>query len=149
MRPSAIKILLAKAGLDGHDRGLGVIARALRDSGMEVIYLGIHQTPETIVRAAIEENVDVVAISVLSGAHMALFPRIDGELRKAGMNVLVTGGGIIPDDDKKTLEASGIGKLFDPGSPTRDIVEYIRSWHQNRPGAVSGKPSPLKSHLKK
>lgn len=132
MTQHPIRVLLAKGGLDGHDRGLGVIARAFRDSGMEVIYLGIHQTTDTIVRAAIEENVDVVALSVLSGAHMTLFATIFKQLREAGLDVLVTGGGIIPDDDKKQLEAMGVGKLFDPGSSTKTIVDYVRNWYEGK-----------------
>ncbi len=132
MEQRSVRVLLAKAGLDGHDRGLGVIARALRDSGMEVIYLGIHQTMEVIIRAAVEENVDVVALSVLSGAHMTVFPEVFKRLRDCGMDVLVTGGGIIPDEDKKQLEAMGIGKLFEPGSSTRGIVDYIQAWYGQR-----------------
>ena len=148
MTQHSLRVLLAKAGLDGHDRGLGVIARALRDSGMEVIYLGIHQTPETIVRAAIEENVDVVALSVLSGAHMTLFPTIFKRLREAGLDVLVTGGGIIPDDDKKELEAMGVGKLFEPGSSTQAIVEYIKTWYDEKQ-KKSQETGAKKNRLKK
>jgi methylmalonyl-CoA mutase C-terminal domain/subunit len=147
IRPRPIRILLAKAGLDGHDRGLGVIARALRDSGMEVVYLGIHQTPEAIVRAAVEEQVDVVALSVLSGAHMTLFPAVYQSLKQAGMDVLITGGGIIPADDKRRLESAGIGRLFEPGDMTREIVAYIRGWHENR--VLAGEEAPGKAKPRK
>lgn len=140
MTEGAIRVLLAKAGLDGHDRGLGVIARALRDSGMEVVYLGIHQTPETVARAALEEDVDVVALSVLSGAHMTVFSDVLKRLRDFGLDVLLTGGGIIPDEDKRKLEAMGIGKIFDPGTPTHLIVDYIRQWYDQRNAAREAPP---------
>jgi len=124
-----IRVLVAKPGLDGHDRGAKVIAAALRDAGMEVIYTGLHQTPEMIVSAAIQEDVDVVAMSILSGAHMTLFPRVRALLAEEGVeHVLLTGGGIIPEDDMRALEARGIGKLFGPGTPTSAAVEYVRSW---------------------
>jgi methylmalonyl-CoA mutase C-terminal domain/subunit len=124
-----IRVLVAKPGLDGHDRGAKVIASAFRDAGFEVIYTGLHQTPEMIVAAAVQEDVDVVAMSVLSGAHMTLFPRVKQLLDEAGADhILVTGGGIIPEDDMRALEGRGIGRLFGPGTPTGAAVEYIRSW---------------------
>ncbi|HEX8430120.1 MAG TPA: cobalamin B12-binding domain-containing protein [Longimicrobium sp.] len=124
-----IRVLVAKPGLDGHDRGAKVIAAALRDAGMEVIYTGLHQTPEMIVSAAIQEDVDVVAMSILSGAHMTLFPRVRALLAEEGVeHVLLTGGGIIPEEDMRALEGQGIGKLFGPGTPTSAAVEYVRSW---------------------
>ena len=122
-----LRILVAKPGLDGHDRGAKIIARALRDAGFEVIYTGLHQTPEMIVKAAVEEDVDVVALSILSGAHMTLFPRVLQLLREQGAgDVLVTGGGIIGKEDMEELQRQGTGKLFGPGASTRDAVEYIR-----------------------
>ena len=124
-----IRVLVAKPGLDGHDRGAKVVAAALRDAGMEVIYTGLHQTPEMVVAAAVQEDVDVVGLSVLSGAHLTLFPRVVDLLREAGRgDVLVTGGGIIPRDDMQALTARGVGKLFGPGTPTSELVAYIRSW---------------------
>jgi methylmalonyl-CoA mutase C-terminal domain/subunit len=124
-----IRVLVAKPGLDGHDRGAKVIASAFRDAGFEVIYTGLHQTPEMIVSAAVQEDVDVVAMSVLSGAHMTLFPRVRQLLDEAGADhVLLTGGGIIPEDDMKALEAQGVGRLFGPGTPTTDAIDYIRDW---------------------
>ena len=124
-----IRILVAKPGLDGHDRGAKVVAAALRDSGMEVIYTGLHQTPEMIAQAAIQEDVDVVGLSILSGAHMTLFPRVRKLLDAAGrQDVLLTGGGIIPPEDMTALEAQGTGKLFGPGTPTSDLIKYIQSW---------------------
>jgi len=126
-----IRVLVAKPGLDGHDRGAKVVAAALRDAGMEVIYTGLHQTPEMIVAAAVQEDVDVVGLSVLSGAHMTLFPRVARLLGEAGRSdVLVTGGGIIPKDDVASLEQQGVGRLFGPGTPTAELVAYIRSWAQ-------------------
>ncbi|MFQ5536650.1 MAG: cobalamin B12-binding domain-containing protein [Gemmatimonadota bacterium] len=131
-----IRVLVAKPGLDGHDRGAKVIASAFRDAGFEVIYTGLHQTPEMIAAAAVQEDVDVVALSVLSGAHMTLFPRVKELLEEAGAgDVLLTGGGIIPEEDMKALEAQGIGKLFGPGTPTGEAVEYIREWFRNREAA--------------
>ena len=132
-RPNArkrpIRVLVAKPGLDGHDRGAKVVAAALRDAGMEVIYTGLHQTPEMIAQAAIQEDVDVVGLSILSGAHMTLFPRVRKLLRDAGRaDVLLTGGGIIPPEDVVELERQGIGKLFGPGTPTSDLVQYIEAW---------------------
>ena len=124
-----IRILVAKPGLDGHDRGAKVVAAALRDAGMEVIYTGLHQTPEMIAQAAIQEDVDVVGLSILSGAHMTLFPRVRKLLDAAGrQDVLLTGGGIIPPDDMTALEQQGAGKLFGPGTPTSDLIKYIQEW---------------------
>ena len=128
-RRRPIRILVAKPGLDGHDRGAKVVAAALRDSGMEVIYTGLHQTPEMIAQAAIQEDVDVVGLSILSGAHMTLFPRVRKLLDAAGrQDVLLTGGGIIPPEDMTALEAQGTGKLFGPGTPTADLIKYIQEW---------------------
>lgn len=124
-----IRILVAKPGLDGHDRGAKVVAAALRDAGMEVIYTGLHQTPEMIAQAAIQEDVDVVGLSILSGAHMTLFPRVRKLLDAAGrQDVLLTGGGIIPPQDMTALESQGTGKLFGPGTPTSDLIKYIQEW---------------------
>ena len=124
-----IRVLVGKPGLDGHDRGAKVVAAALRDAGMEVIYTGLHQTPERIVETALQEDVDVVALSILSGAHMTLFPRILELMRENGMDdILLTGGGIIARDDMTALGEMGAGRLFGPGTPTREIVEYIRDW---------------------
>ena len=124
-----IRVLVAKPGLDGHDRGAKVIAAALRDAGMEVIYTGLHQTPEMVVNAAIQEDVDVVAMSILSGAHMTLFPRVKELLDAEGADhILITGGGIIPEEDMRALEGKGIGRLFGPGTTTGDAVGYIRDW---------------------
>jgi methylmalonyl-CoA mutase C-terminal domain/subunit len=124
-----IRVLVAKPGLDGHDRGAKVVAAALRDAGMEVIYTGLHQTPEMIATAAIQEDVDVVGLSILSGAHMTLFPRVRELLVQHGRpDILVTGGGIIPREDMEALQETGIGRLFGPGTPTSDLVAYIRSW---------------------
>lgn len=129
MTDRKIRVLVAKPGLDGHDRGAKVIAAALRDAGMEVIYTGLHQTPEKIAATALQEDVDVVALSVLSGAHMVLFPRVVDLLRKNGMDdVLVTGGGIIPTEDVEALQAKGVGRLFGPGTATTEAVDYIRDW---------------------
>ena len=128
-----IRVLVAKPGLDGHDRGAKVIASAFRDAGFEVIYTGLHQTPEMIVAAAVQEDVDVVAMSVLSGAHMTLFPRVKALLQEAGADgVLLTGGGIIPEDDMEALEKNGTGKLFGPGTPTSAAIEYIKDWFAAR-----------------
>jgi methylmalonyl-CoA mutase C-terminal domain/subunit len=128
-----IRVLVAKPGLDGHDRGAKVIASAFRDAGFEVIYTGLHQTPEMIVGAAVQEDVDVVALSILSGAHMTLFPRVKALLEEAGIgDVLITGGGIISDDDMAALEQQGVGKLFGPGTPTGAAVQYIREWVAER-----------------
>ena len=130
-----IRILMAKPGLDGHDRGIKVLARAFRDTGMEVIYLGLRQTPEMIVHAAVQEDVDVVALSILSGAHMTIFPQVLKLMGEADLdNVLLTGGGIIPDKDMEALQKQGVGCLFGPGSRMAEIIEYITSWvAENRP----------------
>lgn len=126
MMERKIRVLVAKPGLDGHDRGAKVIASVLRDRGMEVIYTGLHQTPEMIVEAAIQEDVDVVGLSILSGAHMTLFPMIQKLLRSRGAgHILLTGGGIIPKEDMEELETKGFGKLFGPGTPTSMIADYI------------------------
>ena len=128
-----IRVLVAKPGLDGHDRGAKVIASAFRDAGFEVIYTGLHQTPEMIVAAAVQEDVDVVAMSILSGAHMTLFPRVQALLQEAGADgVLLTGGGILPEEDVAALEERGVGKLFGPGTPTGEAVDYIRTWFSQR-----------------
>lgn len=130
-----IRVLVAKCGLDGHDRGAKIIASSLRDAGMEVIYTGLRQTPEMIVNAALQEDVDAIGISILSGAHMSVFGRIIDLMKAREMNdVLLTGGGIIPDEDMETLKAMGTGQLFAPGTNTADIASYIRSWVKlNRP----------------
>jgi len=124
-----IRVLVAKVGLDGHDRGAKVIASSLRDAGMEVIYTGLRQTPEMVVQAAIQEDVDAIGISILSGAHMTVFSRIIKLMKENQMNdVLLTGGGIIPDEDRVRLQEMGVGKLFAPGAATTDISAYIREW---------------------
>jgi len=124
-----IRVLVAKPGLDGHDRGAKVVAAALRDAGMEVIYTGLHQTPEMIAQAAMQEDVDVVGLSILSGAHLTLFPRVKQLLVAAGRDdVLVTGGGIIPPADMTALQEQGIGRLFGPGTSTSELVKYIEEW---------------------
>ncbi|MFL9482479.1 cobalamin B12-binding domain-containing protein [Chitinophagaceae bacterium LWZ2-11] len=124
-----VRILVAKVGLDGHDRGAKVIATALRDAGMEVIYTGLRQTPEMVVNAALQEDVDAIGISILSGAHMTVFPKVIELMKQKEMDdVLLTGGGIIPDDDMKSLNDLGIGKLFAPGTPTNEIALYISEW---------------------
>ena len=131
MRP--IRVLVAKPGLDGHDRGAKVVAASLRDAGMEVIYTGLHQTPEMIATAAVQEDVDVVGLSILSGAHMTLFPRVLALLKEQGReDILITGGGIIPKEDMEALHALGTGRLFGPGTPTTDLVDYIRAWFAER-----------------
>jgi methylmalonyl-CoA mutase C-terminal domain/subunit len=124
-----IRVLVAKVGLDGHDRGAKVIATALRDAGMEVIYTGLRQTPEMVVNAALQEDVDAIGISILSGAHMTVFPNVIQQMKEKGMDdVLLTGGGIIPDDDMNELYKAGVGKLFAPGTPTAEIADYIKGW---------------------
>ena len=132
-RPS--RVLVAKVGLDGHDRGAKVIASMLRDAGMEVIYTGLRQTPEMVVNAALQEDVDAIGVSILSGAHMTVFPKIIELMKQKEMNdVLLTGGGIIPNDDMQELNEIGVGKLFPPGTNTADIADYIRQWvkeHRN------------------
>ncbi len=128
-RTRPIRILVAKPGLDGHDRGAKVVAAALRDAGMEVIYTGLHQTPEMIATAAVQEDVDVVGLSILSGAHMTLFPRVRRLLDEMGRtDVLLTGGGIIPREDIEALQQRGVGRLFGPGTPTTELIQYINTW---------------------
>lgn len=130
-----IRVLVAKVGLDGHDRGAKVIATALRDAGMEVIYTGLRQTPEMVVNAALQEDVDAIGVSILSGAHNTVFPKIIALMKEKDMNdVLLTGGGIIPEDDMRLLNEMGVGKLFAPGSTTDEIADYIKQWvKDNRP----------------
>jgi methylmalonyl-CoA mutase C-terminal domain/subunit len=126
-----IRVLVAKVGLDGHDRGAKVIATALRDAGMEVIYTGLRQTPEMVVNAALQEDVDAIGISILSGAHMTVFPKVAALMKEKGLDdVLLTGGGIIPEEDMKALNAQGVGRLFPPGTPTSEIAQYIKAWVQ-------------------
>ncbi|HEY0750971.1 MAG TPA: cobalamin B12-binding domain-containing protein [Chitinophagaceae bacterium] len=126
-----LRVLVAKVGLDGHDRGAKVIATALRDAGMEVIYTGLRQTPEMVVNAALQEDVDAIGISILSGAHMTVFPKVINLMKEKGMNdVLLTGGGIIPEEDMKSLEKMGVGRLFAPGTTTTEIADYIKNWAQ-------------------
>ena len=124
-----IRVLVAKVGLDGHDRGAKVIASFLRDAGMEVIYTGLRQTPEMVVNAALQEDVDAIGVSILSGAHNTVFPKILALMKEKGLrDVLLTGGGIIPDADRVKLNQMGVGKLFPPGTDTMEIVDYVRSW---------------------
>jgi methylmalonyl-CoA mutase C-terminal domain/subunit len=128
-----IRVLVAKAGLDGHDRGAKVIAAALRDAGMEVIYTGLRKTPEMIVEAALQEDVDAIGISSLSGAHMTIFPKVKSLMKEKGMDdVLLFGGGIIPQHDIQKLKELGVGELFTPGAPTIEIVKYLRQWHERQ-----------------
>jgi methylmalonyl-CoA mutase C-terminal domain/subunit len=130
-----VRVLIAKVGLDGHDRGAKIIAASLRDTGMEVIYTGLRQTAEMVVNAALQEDVDAIGISILSGAHMTVFPKVMALMKEKGMNdVLLTGGGIIPEDDRRILRDLGVGELFAPGTPTVDIANYIKDWvktHRN------------------
>ncbi len=131
---SKIRVLVAKAGLDGHDRGAKVIAAALRDAGMEVIYTGLRQTPEMITEAAVQEDVDVIGISILSGAHMTIFPKILNLMKEKGLDdVLLTGGGIIPEEDIQALKNLGVGQLFTPGALTTEIASYIKEWRETNP----------------
>tara|TARA_Y100000389_G_scaffold49959_1_gene45644 strand:+ start:1657 stop:2067 length:411 start_codon:yes stop_codon:yes gene_type:complete len=124
-----IRILMAKPGLDGHDRGIKVLAAAYRDAGMDVIYLGLRQTPESVVKVAIQEGVDVIALSILSGAHMTIFTKVMDLINEHKLkNVLVTGGGIIPNEDSKELSKKGVGQLFGPGTPVKESLEYIANW---------------------
>ena len=126
-----IRIVMAKPGLDGHDRGIKVLAAAYRDAGMEVIYLGLRQTPEMIVSAALQEDADVIALSILSGAHMTVFPKVMELMGQNGLDdVLLTGGGIIAGKDKEALTKLGVGKLFGPGTPVQKTVDYITNWVQ-------------------
>ncbi len=128
MTSPKIRVLLAKPGLDGHDRGVKVIARALRDAGMEVIYTGLRQTPEMIVNAAVQEDVQIVGLSILSGAHMTIFPRVAQLMQERGLDdVLLFGGGIIPEDDIPKLKAQGVTEIFLPGASTEDIIEFIQT----------------------
>ncbi|MEO8721219.1 MAG: cobalamin B12-binding domain-containing protein [Ginsengibacter sp.] len=129
-----VRVLVAKVGLDGHDRGAKVIATSLRDAGMEVIYTGLRQTPEMVVNAALQEDVDAIGVSILTGAHNTIFPKILSLMKEKGLNdVLVTGGGIIPAEDIEKLNEMGVGKLFTPGTPTSTIAEYIKNWvRENR-----------------
>lgn len=130
-----VRVLVAKVGLDGHDRGAKVIATALRDAGMEVIYTGLRQTPEMVVNTALQEDVDAIGVSILSGAHMTVFPKVMQLMKEKGLtDVLLTGGGIIPDEDMAELQAAGVGTLFPPGTSTADIATYINDWvltHRN------------------
>ena len=127
MSDRPLRILVAKPGLDGHDRGAKIIARALRDAGFEVIYTGLHQTPEMIVEAALQEDVDAIGLSILSGAHLTLFPAVIQELReRGGADIVIFGGGIIPDEDRPALRAAGVAEIFTPGASTQDIVAWIR-----------------------
>lgn len=124
-----IRVLIAKVGLDGHDRGAKIIAASLRDAGMEVIYTGLRQTPEMVVNSALQEDVDAIGVSILSGAHMTIFPKIISLMKEKNMNdVLLTGGGIIPENDMKKLQEYGVGKLFSPGTDTSHIADYIKDW---------------------
>jgi len=128
-----IRVLVAKPGLDGHDRGAKVVAASFRDAGFEVVYTGLHQSPEMIVRAAIQEDVDVVALSILSGSHMTMFPRVLSLLKdEGGGHMLLTGGGIIPEEDMIPLHEIGVGRLFGPGTSTDEMVSYIRKWQSER-----------------
>lgn len=129
LKQRPIRVLVAKVGLDGHDRGAKVIATSLRDAGMEVIYTGLRQTPEMVVNAALQEDVDAIGVSILTGAHNTIFPKILTLLKEKGMNdVLLTGGGIIPEEDMKSLKEMGVGELFPPGTTTSAIADYIRNW---------------------
>ncbi|MCK4755112.1 MAG: cobalamin B12-binding domain-containing protein [Calditrichia bacterium] len=126
-----LRVLIAKPGLDGHDRGAKVVASAMRDAGFEVIYAGLRQTPEMIVETAIQEDVDVIALSILSGAHMTIFPKVLELMKENGINdKLLTGGGIIPAEDIEKLQKMGVGKLFGPGASTRDAVQYVKEWYE-------------------
>lgn len=132
-----IRVLVAKAGLDGHDRGAKVVAAALRDAGMEVIYSGLRKTPEMIVEAALQEDVDAIGLSILSGAHMTLFPRVLQLMKEKGLDdVLLFGGGIIPAKDIAELKKMGVGEIFTPGASTAEIVEYVRSWAKEHRSAL-------------
>ena len=129
MQNQKIRVVMAKPGLDGHDRGIKILARAFRDSGMEVVYLGLRQTPEMIVNAAIQEDADVIALSILSGAHMTIFKKVNKLLKENNIgDILITGGGIIPTSDMAILREEGIGKLFGPGTEIQEIIQYINHW---------------------
>ncbi len=139
MQQKKIRVLIAKPGLDGHDRGAKVIARALRDAGMEVIYTGLHQTAEMIVKTALEEDVDVIGLSILSGAHMTYFPKVLKLMKEHGLDdVLLFGGGIIPEEDKEKLYQMGVGKLFGPGTKTEEIIAYIQEWYETHKAKKQG-----------
>lgn len=132
-----IRVIIAKAGLDGHDRGAKVIAAALRDAGMEVIYTGLRQTPTTIVNAAIQEDVDAIGISILSGAHMTVFPQILDEMKKQGVDdILLFGGGIIPEEDISKLKELGVGELFTPGADTTEVAGFLENWVKEHPREI-------------
>ena len=132
-----IRVLIGKVGLDGHDRGAKVIAAAFRDSGIEVIYTGLRQTPETIVEAALQEDVDAIGISILSGAHMTVFPKVRALMKDKGLDdVLLFGGGIIPDQDIEDLKNMGIGQLFTPGTPTYETINYVKDWVRENRGGI-------------
>lgn len=140
MTERRIRALISKIGLDGHDRGVRVVARGLRDAGMEVIYAGLHRTPEELVEAAVEEDVDVLGLSIHSAAHMTLFPRVLDLLKDRGLNrVLVTGGGIVPKEDAAALESMGVGRIFGPGTPIEEIVDYIEAEVTRRRSASAKK----------
>jgi methylmalonyl-CoA mutase C-terminal domain/subunit len=142
VKQKKMRVLIAKPGLDGHDRGAKVVARALRDAGMEVIYTGIRQTPEMIAEAALQEDVDAVGLSILSGAHMELFPRIVGALKERGVNtneILLLAGGIIPDEDMPALKELGFQALFGPGTDTEEIIGFVQSWAKGRGRASHGR----------
>ena len=133
-----IRVLIAKPGLDGHDRGAKVMAAAMRDAGFEVIYAGLRQTPEMIVETAMQEDVDVIALSILSGAHMTLFPSILDEMKKNEVDdVLLFGGGIIPEDDLKKLKEMGVGELFTPGTPTTEVSAFLLKWVEENPRSLT------------
>ena len=139
MADDRIRVLLAKPGLDGHDRGVKVIARALRDAGMEVIYTGLRQTPEQVVSAAVQEDVDAIGLSILSGAHMTIFPRVVELAREAGLNdVVIFGGGIIPDEDIPALKQMGFDGIFGPGTSTNDLVQFVRDAAAKRQEKAAG-----------
>ena len=126
-----VRVLIAKVGLDGHDRGAKIIAASLRDAGMEVIYTGLRQTAEMVVNAALQEDVDAIGISILSGAHMTVFPKVMALMKEKGMNdVLLTGGGIIPEEDHRKLREMGVGELFAPGTPTPEVANYLKDWEK-------------------
>ena len=138
-----VRVLVAKAGLDGHDRGAKVVASAMRDAGFEVIYTGLHQTPEMIVQAAVQEDVDAVALSILSGAHMTLFPAVLKQMKEKGLtDVLLTGGGIIPKEDMQALSKQGVGDLFGPGTTTTAIIEYVSGWVAKNRAHAGGTTKP-------
>jgi methylmalonyl-CoA mutase C-terminal domain/subunit len=141
-----IRVVVAKVGLDGHDRGVRVVARALQEAGMEVIYLGLRQTPAMVAEAALQEDADAVGVSILSAAHMTIFPRVVDELRERGLqHVLVTGGGIIPSEDIEELRNLGVGELFEPGTPTEEFVEYLRTEVAKRRAALAEAPEKNRS----